>query len=332
MSTDQAFDNFLEQEINLNSTRLERIVKAEKVLSDFIKNNNIFSGIYKETIPQGSYRHKTIIKPIGKSGTFDVDLLIILDKKSGWSAKDYLLNLSKEFKNSGRYDDITDTRGKNRAVTINYEGDFHVDLVPGIKINNELLICNKSTNEFEKTDGDGYALWFDSKNIIANSFLIPTVRILKYLRDKSEDFDTKSIILTTIIGMQVEEGCVYHNLPSAFSTLVQNLHVYLEKHENPPSIINPAMPGENFDRHWKGDNEGFRNLKRSIKKYAVIAQKASQTGNDDEAIKVWKEIFGESFGSEKPNNIKVSGPAIKVGAPFIPNSPWLSTWPPNGIK
>jgi len=44
-----------------------------------------------------------------------------------------LTNLADGFRDSDRYKDITDTNGKTRCVTIDYEGDFHVDLVPIVR-------------------------------------------------------------------------------------------------------------------------------------------------------------------------------------------------------
>jgi hypothetical protein len=49
-------------------------------------------------------------------------------------------------------------------VTIDYADDFHVDVVPSIEIDGRCWIMNRKTNEFEATDGDGYARWFAGQN------------------------------------------------------------------------------------------------------------------------------------------------------------------------
>lgn len=288
MDTTEAFRIFLENTVNLNDTRVRRIEEADRILSAFIQKSTDFKDIYIETVPQGSFRQKTIIKPVGKHGEFDVDLLIKLKKKEGWNPKDYHSRLAAAFRDSGVYEDITDTEGKTRCVTIDYEGDFHVDLVPGIMLSNGVNICNKNTDQFELSDGDGYAQWFETQNAVANGHLVPVVRLLKYLRDAKEEFDTKSIILTTIAGMQVLQGKNYGNVPEALNEILLGIKIFLSKHERAPSVPNPAMPGETFDRHWKGDDVGYKKLKSAIFKYSELAARAQ-----------WQELFGDDFGKER---------------------------------
>lgn len=296
MDTTEAFKDFLEKVVNLNKTRVDRIKEADRILSDFIKDNDDFKDIYIETVPQGSFRQKTITKPVGADGTFDVDLLIKLKKKEGWSAKDYHAKLAAAFKSSGVYEDITDTQGKTRCVTIDYEGDFHVDLVPGVVLPDGINICNKTTDEFELSDGDGYARWFESQDAIAGGHLVPVVRLLKYLRDAKGEFDTKSIILTTIAAMQIQHGKNYGSVSEALAEILSGMKAFLSQHKEAPSIPNPAMPGETFDRHWKSDDAGYKKLKSAISKYAdsaVVAQKALKP---DDAIVKWQKLFGDKFG------------------------------------
>ena len=142
MNTQKIFENFLDAVVNLNKDRVDRIIAAQDVLIDFIKNQDEFKNLYLDTVPQGSYRQGTIIKPIGNDGSFDVDLLIKLKEHPSWSPADYLTNLADIFKDSKRYKNITDTYGKTRCVTIDYEGEFHVDLVPAIEKTNEWFIFN----------------------------------------------------------------------------------------------------------------------------------------------------------------------------------------------
>src|SRR5882724_5848466 len=108
MNTQAAFENFLSKVVNLNDTRVLRIKEAQRILTDFIKSRDEFKDIFIEAIPQGSFRQKTIIKPTGDEGTFDVDILIKLKEQVSWTPRDYLTKLKKAFTDSGRYKDITD--------------------------------------------------------------------------------------------------------------------------------------------------------------------------------------------------------------------------------
>jgi len=330
MDIQTAFENFLDKVVNLNKDRVNRIEVAQDTLSAFIQNQKDFKDLYIDTVPQGSYRQKTIIKPVGDDGAFDVDLLVKLKENPDWSPADYHAKLAKAFKDSGRYEDLTDTKGKTRCVTIDYEGDFHVDLVPAVERNGKYYVCNKTTDEFEETDGDGYAQWFEQQDANAGGHLVPIVRLLKYLRDSKEDFATKSIILTTITGMQVEPGDSFASTPEALSIILNKMNDYLSQFESAPSIPNPAMPGENFDRHWKNDGKGFNDLKAAIGAYAGIASDAVSFSDTDEAIERWRELFGGSFSAttdnDKTSTTNTIGSVAVAGGvtsrSFAPHSPY----------
>lgn len=332
MDIQTAFENFLDKVVNLNKGRVDRIEEAQRVLSEFIENQEDFKDLYIDVIPQGSYRQKTIIKPVGDDGAFDVDLLIKLKENTDWSPADYHAKLAAAFKDSGRYEDLTDTNGKTRCVTIDYEGDFHVDLVPAVERGGKYYVCNKTTDEFEETDGDGYAQWFEQQDANAGGHLVPVVRLLKYLRDSKGDFDTKSIILTTIAGMQVNPSDSFASTPEALSAILGRMNDYLSQFDSAPSVLNPAMPGETFDRHWKNDGKGFNNLKAAVGAYAGMASDALSTADTDEAIEQWQELFGDEFknaASEGGKSNSAGGVSAAtaatgyaVGGSFAPPSQW----------
>lgn len=314
MDINKAFEEFLDKKVNLNADRVQRIKDAARVLPEFVKGIDSYKDIYVGVIVQGSARQKTIIKPQTEDCAFDIDLGILVKEKAGWLPKDYLTNLTVGFRDADRYEDITDTNGKTRCVTIDYESDFHVDLVPIVVTAQGLFVCNKKTNQFEQTDGEGYAKWFEGQNAIANGHLVHVVRLLKHLRDFNEDFATKSIILTTIAGFVVRQGGAYGTLPQAFATITADMDAILSKFENPPSIQNPAMPGETFNRHWKNDNEGYRLLKKAIGNYALSARNAITSATP---ASEWKKIFGNSFG--------VSPSAASAGVPGLVSPTFASS-------
>lgn len=332
MDIQTAFENFLDKVVNLNKGRVDRIEEAQRILSEFIKNQEDFKDLYIDVIPQGSYRQKTIIKPFGDDGAFDVDLLIKLKENPDWSPADYHAKLAAAFKESGRYEDLTDTNGKTRCVTIDYEGDFHVDFVPAVERDGKYYVCNKTTDEFEETDGDGYAQWFEQQDANAGGHLVPVVRLLKYLRDSKGDFGTKSIILTTIAGMQVNPSDSFASTPEALSAILSRMNDYLSQFQSAPSVLNPAMPGETFDRHWKNDGKGFNDLKAAVGAYADMASDALSTADTDEAVERWQELFGDEFKSAASENDKnnsaggvstaTAATGYAVGGSFAPPSQW----------
>jgi hypothetical protein len=63
------FDDFLKNVVNLNQSRLvilkDRVIAIEK----YLKNNDMFGDAFVELKSQGSWVHKTIIKPSSKKWT-----------------------------------------------------------------------------------------------------------------------------------------------------------------------------------------------------------------------------------------------------------------------
>jgi hypothetical protein len=151
---------------------------------------------------------------------------------------------------------------------------------------------------------------------------VDVVRLLKYLRDYKGDFDTKSIILTTLSAKMVNAGDVgsYHSIPAALQIILARIDQFLSQFSIPPSIENPAMPGETFNRHWRDDQPGFDALKKSISKYSLIATDAIQQDNENDELKTWLKLFGEEFRFD--DTPKRPESKVVSTAPFTPEKPW----------
>ena len=307
------FNEFLRDEINLNQTRLKVAERGIEVIENFLGGNPKFSNNIRVIKPQGSYRQETIIKPFGESSDFDVDLLLLLYEFNNWQPKDYLNNLHNEFKKSKRYCELVDRRGKSRCVTIDYESDFHIDIVPAIEINGVFKIMNKNSNEFEDTDGDGYAEWFEDKNLIASGqYLTKVVRLIKYLRDSKKTFSIKSVLLTSLLGKQICQSDVYQrhvlykDLPTALKTLFNRLDGYLQSRLSLTDeiITNPVLSTEKFNRHF--DQDKYLNFRKCISNYNSWINEAYEEENVNEAVKKWQGIFGDAFGEIQESSSSLS--------------------------
>jgi hypothetical protein len=299
MKLEASFNKFLVDVVNLNQSRVDVATTGIETMTKFLKNNELFGPLFIDTKPQGSIRQQTIIKPTDPEIDFDVDLLFEMKAVDGWQPKDYLENLADEFRKTGRYKDKIDTRGKTRCVTIDYESDFHIDIVPALLRQSGCFIMNKTTNLYEQTDGDGYALWFEAKNKITNKkHLTKVVRLIKYIRDASESFEVKSILLTTLIGNQISTGdsaATYPDLSTSFTEIVSRLDHYLQANPAMPIVTNPSLLTETFTRHW--DQEKYSKFRDRIHWYADAAVDAYRESGEKKSFKKWRNVFGDHFPS-----------------------------------
>lgn len=287
---------FLIDTVNLNKTRFDTASSGIDTVTSFLKSDAVLKELFVDISTQGSFRQKTIIKPASEDLEFDVDLLFEMKIVNSWEPKDYLKNVAARFSLSERYKHKVDTKGKSRCVTLDYERDFHIDLVPAVRSGDALFVMNKNTNEYESTDGDGYAEWFGKKNVLAGGFLVEAVRLIKYVRDIRQTFIVRSILLTTLLGNQVIEGDddnIYSDLPTTLKTLINRLDNYLQMNSSMPEIVNPILPTESFNRHW--NQEKYEDFREKINALNERVNEAYVEGDKDESIKKWRLVFGDYF-------------------------------------
>ena len=289
----QEFSQFLKDEVDLNKSRLDRLETAVGGVNGYLKDN--LPG-YQTMERQGSYALDTLIKPVDDNDEYDADIQIVMNPNPKWEPKDYVLAINRTLGNNQTYADKR--RLKTRCVTVDYAGDFHLDVVPRVTIKGRHYVCNRHENKFEETDGNGYREWFNGKNRITGGNLKKVVKLLKYLRDHKNSFTAKSILLTTLAGYMIMESdkgtAAVSTVADTLETVLSRMDNYLQQHPNMPEIKNPVLPTENFNRHW--DQPKYANFRNRVQSYAGTAKRAKAEPSAEKATKIWQELFGESFG------------------------------------
>lgn len=295
------FDTFLSDVVNLNQSRIDTLKARVDAIAAALREFEVYSDILIETCPQGSWAHRTIIKPSGTSGSFDADVVAFVKPHDEWNPTDYIDNLHQQFRDHGTYSDKVSR--KTRCVTIQYAEEFSIDVVPCIRRSAFLLdttewVLNRNDNTEEQTNPDGYTEWFNQQNGYAgNNQLIKVVRLMKYLRDVKTTFSAKSILLTTLIGQRIawldDVGDEFSDVPTSLRTLIKRLDEWLQQRPNMPEVTNPSLPAESFTRHW--DQDKYSNFRDCIHRYAEWVEDAYVETDRDESVIKWRRIFGEEF-------------------------------------
>jgi hypothetical protein len=294
------FSKFLIEEVNLNKTRIETLTKRVDTIEDFL-NGTEWSKIILKCTPQGSWAHKTIIKPPGDTG-FDADLIVFVTNVPGWTARDFIINLRGLFRASNTYKALVGL--KSRCVTLTYAGDFELDVVPCVaqrpNAMHPIEVCNRTDDKFEPTDSERYTQWFQRANTwTGGDHLIHVMRLFKYLRDTKQTFSCKSILLNTLVAERVTQAdalyqpTYFPDLPNAFRTLISRLDDHLQARPNIFRIPNPVLQMEDFNRHW--DQEKYVNFRQMIHAYRQWTDDAYNERDEKQSIKKWRKIFGDEF-------------------------------------
>lgn len=305
------FSEFLNDSVNLNQTRIDTLESRTTTIKSFLEASSYEPDII-EFSTQGSWAHKTIIKPVKAANEFDADMVIYVDEVKGWSAKDYIEELYKIFRDNGTYRSMVSR--KSRCVTLNYAGDFHLDLVP-VTVRGGFLgltdqtyrVCNRHSDDFELTDGDAFKDWWKEKDrIVSNHRLLKTARLIKFLRDTKTTFSCKSVLLTTLIGNMVDDDEVplfgktiekgFEDVPTTLKTIMGRLDDYLQGEPEMPEILNPALDEESFTRNWSDDQ--YKNFRKKIHQYREWVDDAYGEANRNESIRKWRRLFGEGFAQD----------------------------------
>ena len=289
----QEFAQFLKEEVDLNKSRLDRLETGVGGVNGYLKDN--LPG-YQTMERQGSYALDTLIKPVDDNDEYDADIQIVMNPNPKWEPKDYVLSINRTLGGNQTYADKR--RLKTRCVTVDYAGDFHLDVVPRVTIRGKHYVCNRHENKFEETDGNGYREWFNGKNRITGGNLKKVVKLLKYLRDHKNSFTAKSILLTTLAGYMINESdqgtAAVSTVADTLDTVLSRMDNYLQWHTDMPEIKNPVLATENFNRHW--DQRRYANFRNRIQSYAQMVKRAKDEPSAGKANEIWRELFGESFG------------------------------------
>lgn len=301
------FNEFLLNNVNLNQHRIDTLESRVSTITNFLKGSDSLKASFITAIPQGSYAHRTIIKPTVKKAIFDADVVVYLKPIKGWEPKDYIQKIYELFNSSSIY------KGKasrqTRCVKLNYAGEFHIDVVPCIRkgglLGQQEFVCNKLTNKLESCSSVEYSDWVkDNNKVVANNNLIKSIRLFKYLRDHKQTFSVKSILLTTIVASRVNNWDKYigtddfKDLPTTFKKLFNRLNEWLDENVSMPIVNNPVDGDENFNRHW--DENKYQNFKSQVKKYNEWANDAYGEMDKAKSIIKWQKIFGDKFAKSAP--------------------------------
>jgi len=290
------FDAFLADVVNLNQTRLTLLDDRVEAIVGWLDEDVVIGPLLKGHVPQGSWAHKTIIRPV-EGREFDADFLLTLTEVEGWSAtpKAYLQQVRAAFKRSSTYAEMV--RRKNRCVRIGYSGDCHVDVVPHLILTGgRQVIINYAEDKFEDTNPEGFTAWMAEKDGLANGNLRKVIRLLKYVRDFKETFSVPSVILTTLLGERVQafdEATRYADVPTTLLNLMTDLDAWLKLYPVMPLLEDPSCPGTSFNHRWTQDR--YENFGKWVTFYAARITEAYGEPDKATSLAGWQKIFGPDF-------------------------------------
>src|ERR1700761_9481821 len=148
------------EELQLDDTRKARMRQHYEAIKDWIDSDEKFFKPYRyDVYPHGSARILTTVKPVGRE-EFDLDVVIHL--KTKWNThtpKRIYEELKRRLEEHTIYKGMLEP--KNRCIRLNYAGDFHMDILPGIQENeweeNRIMVPDRELGGWVSSNPRGYA-------------------------------------------------------------------------------------------------------------------------------------------------------------------------------
>jgi Second Messenger Oligonucleotide or Dinucleotide Synthetase domain len=316
---DDLLDRMAES-LQLDKTRYDLMIQHYEAIKKWIEADELFFKPFKyELYPHGSVRIRTTVKPIGKD-EFDLDIALHL--KAQWSnhtPEKIYAELKRRLSEHSVYKEKMEL--KNRCIRLNYAGDFHMDILPGIQENewdeDKLLVPDRLLGYWVSSNPRGYAKWFLNKtntikvsllekalraeNLPSNDYenkkpLQRAVQLIKRYRDiyfqKDDTYKTSSIVLTTIAGQYYNgEDSIFlavENIVNQIRTNTFNIPVRIK-------VLNPINAEEDFTDKWESEPKYYEAFKAFCDHLYKQWQELKKENGIITESRILKDLFGDDL-------------------------------------
>jgi hypothetical protein len=314
---DDLLDKMAES-LQLGKTRYDQMIVHYEAVKAWIEADEKFFSPFKyDVYPHGSVRILTTVKPIG-SDEFDLD--IALHIKANWGAhtpQRIYDELKRRLNEHSTYRKMLEP--KNRCLRLNYAGDFHMDILPGIQENDwdedKLRVPDKKLGTWVSSNPRGYAKWFlERANMVKVSLLekalraenLPNdnfknkkplqraVQLIKRYRDiyfrDDDTYRTSSIVLTTIAGRFYNgEDSIFDTVENIISAIQSNIAGSISRIK----VLNPVNQDEDFTDKWEQEPEYYEVFKKFCRHLHNEWQSLKKEQGLLHESRVFKDLFGD---------------------------------------
>ncbi len=295
MTPNERFNEFL-QDIEPSPTTKSQAQQAHQKIRDFLADHGVYGDIHVNTYLSGSYKRDTAIRPRREGDVLlrpDVDIIVVINhtlNDSPGDAVDALYNAI-----SDGYDDI---RKQTRSVGV-FTATVDMDVVPIIEPDGEgagLFIPDRKLEKWLSTNPPGHTSWTTEVNSKADGRFKPLVKITKWWRrqNPTSGRHPKGFVLECLVAdcMDYAEKHYGELFTKTFETMVAKYQAYVSLGVV-PLIADPSVPGNYVTNGIAA--EDFKNFFEVVKEHAALAREALQLDDQDEATKIWRQIFGSRF-------------------------------------
>jgi hypothetical protein len=232
----------------------------------------------------GSAQRETIIRPID-----DIDLLAVFENKDSIferyrsDSRAFLYRIRDALNN---YSSVRVVGARGQAVRFFYANQPHVDVAPVFKWNNGGYALPNGTGGWLTTDPDQHAAWITQRHSELSYQLKPMIRMIKRWNNVHSK-SLKSFHIEVMVGNAFSS--MNNDSRDACAKFFQWAPGYIDVYD--PAGHSGVLSGY---LTWAQRSRVVSNM-QSAQQRAAQAVYAEQRGNDAEAIRLWRIIFGDEF-------------------------------------
>jgi hypothetical protein len=245
---------------------------------------------HEDAFLSGSYARSTAINDIN-----DVDVICLLDLDQTITAPDVVLAWLHGI--LSRY--YTQTKRQGRSVGVQAARNVWLDIVPSTAMSSAtgpLWIPDREAHEWVATHPKGQIAAAVSQNKATNGYYVQVVKLMKFWRDRfpREACKPKSYILETLVHRTIGYPTSHAvGVVNVLEGIGRTYGAYRDTN-SVPSVSDPGYSPVNVAKRWASDE--FDDFMKQVDGAAGTARKALNEPNERESRRLWRQLFGASFG------------------------------------
>lgn len=318
-----SLDNLLHRiciSLQLSPTDYKLAVEHYQAIGRYLQAEGSPIALYDPDIyPQGSLRIGTTVKP-HKLEEYDLDLvceLLALNWKTCPDPVGLLDDIERWLKANGLYKDKVERM--NRCVRVNYEHQFHLDILPACPDGASGYCCvvvpDRKADDWKPSNPKGYAEWFEriAKSTEFEAYLksiqpMPhqeplelkpplkrAVQLIKRYRDIELGNDSKAAISIVLTTLSAQNYLGQQSINEAMMGILEGIVASLPRDGSILKVENPMNKDEKFSERWEADPKLYSEFKKWVTEFRDDWRKINQAAN----LPAWTPFLNKLFGENR---------------------------------
>lgn len=312
-------------ELQLDDAKYNQAEANYQGVGRWLESQNLLVPFRPAIYPQGSMLLGTTVKPlIGNEYDLDFVCELACGTDSFQNATDALALVEEALRANRVYHLLLER--KNRCVRINYAPNFHMDILPACKDQENgdtcILVPDRQLQAWTASNPKGFGFWFESQSqqvvqqLAAKAAPIPVqqlaqrkpplklcVQLWKRWRDLFYRNDAEnapiSIVLTTLAGLMYRGE---NSVTVAMGSILQRTVNQIKLSHPRLIVLNPSNHDEDLSERWDSKPVAYRAFVNGLTQFEAQWKLLLNTRGLDKIAKLLEGLFGEDIARRVVKN------------------------------